>query len=56
LHCLASFPSYIIIDIKDEFAAAEAKDTGKPLTLAKNMDISRAIANFRYDQIRFSCK
>jgi aminomuconate-semialdehyde/2-hydroxymuconate-6-semialdehyde dehydrogenase len=32
----------------DEFAAAEAKDTGKPLTLAKNMDISRAIANFRY--------
>jgi acyl-CoA reductase-like NAD-dependent aldehyde dehydrogenase len=32
----------------DEFAAAEAKDTGKPLTLAKNMDISRAIANFRF--------
>lgn len=32
----------------DEFAAAESQDTGKPLTLAKNMDVSRAISNFRF--------
>ncbi len=32
----------------DEFAALESNDTGKPLTLARNMDISRAIANFRF--------
>lgn len=33
---------------KDEFAAAESKDTGKPFHIAKNVDISRAIANFRF--------
>jgi len=31
-----------------EFARLESEDTGKPITLAKNMDILRAIANFRF--------
>ena len=31
---------------KDEFAQAESLDTGKPFHVAKNVDISRAIANF----------
>ena len=33
---------------KDEFAQAESLDTGKPFHVAKNVDISRAIANFRF--------
>ena len=33
---------------KDEFAQAESLDTGKPFHIAKNVDISRAIANFRF--------
>lgn len=33
---------------KDEFAAAESKDTGKPITLATNADLARSIANFRF--------
>ncbi|KAG2373285.1 hypothetical protein C9374_012274 [Naegleria lovaniensis] len=32
----------------DEFARAESLDTGKPFTLAKNMDIARAVSNFRF--------
>lgn len=30
------------------FAAAESRDTGKPLTLAREMDVARAIANCRF--------
>jgi len=32
----------------DEFAAAESLDVGKPLWLAKQMDIGRSIHNFRF--------
>ena len=32
----------------DRFAAAESKDNGKPLTLAKSVDIPRAASNFRF--------
>lgn len=32
----------------DEFVAAESKDNGKPLWLAKAIDIPRAISNFRF--------
>jgi aminomuconate-semialdehyde/2-hydroxymuconate-6-semialdehyde dehydrogenase len=32
----------------DEFAKLESQDQGKPWMLAKNMDISRAILNFRF--------
>jgi aminomuconate-semialdehyde/2-hydroxymuconate-6-semialdehyde dehydrogenase len=32
----------------DELAALESADTGKPLSLAKRIDIPRAIANFRF--------
>ena len=32
----------------DELSAAESKDTGKPLSLARKMDIPRAAANFRF--------
>lgn len=32
----------------DELATLEARDTGKPITLARNMDIPRAIHNFRF--------
>ena len=32
----------------DKLALAESIDTGKPLALAKNMDIARAAANFRF--------
>ena len=31
----------------DEFALAESKDQGKPVALAKNMDITRAISNLK---------
>jgi acyl-CoA reductase-like NAD-dependent aldehyde dehydrogenase len=31
-----------------EFAAAESRDQGKPLTLATAVDIPRAVYNFRY--------
>jgi aminomuconate-semialdehyde/2-hydroxymuconate-6-semialdehyde dehydrogenase len=30
------------------FAAAESRDTGKPISLARSIDIPRAIANFRF--------
>ncbi|MBM3382215.1 MAG: aldehyde dehydrogenase [Betaproteobacteria bacterium] len=32
----------------DEFAEAESRDQGKPVSLARSMDISRATANFRF--------
>lgn len=32
----------------DRFAAAESKDNGKPLSLAKSVDIPRAASNFRF--------
>ena len=32
----------------DEFVAAESRDNGKPLHLAKTVDIPRAISNFRF--------
>ncbi len=32
----------------DELAAMESADTGKPISLAKRIDIPRAIANFRF--------
>lgn len=32
----------------EEFAKAESIDTGKPITLARNVDIPRAIRNFRF--------
>ncbi|HZU52788.1 MAG TPA: aldehyde dehydrogenase, partial [Holophagaceae bacterium] len=32
----------------DEAAAMESRDTGKPISLAKSLDIPRAIANFRF--------
>lgn len=32
----------------DEFVAAESKDNGKPLKLARTVDIPRAVSNFRF--------
>ena len=32
----------------EQFAAAESKDNGKPLSLAKKIDIPRAASNFRF--------
>jgi aminomuconate-semialdehyde/2-hydroxymuconate-6-semialdehyde dehydrogenase len=32
----------------DAFAAAESRDTGKPIALARSMDIPRSIANLRF--------
>jgi aminomuconate-semialdehyde/2-hydroxymuconate-6-semialdehyde dehydrogenase len=32
----------------EEFAEAESKDTGKPIRLARSVDIPRAISNFRF--------
>lgn len=32
----------------DEFALAESRDNGKPLSLAKSVDIPRAISNFQF--------
>ena len=32
----------------EEFAAAESRDQGKPVSLARTVDIPRAIANFRF--------
>ncbi len=30
------------------FAQAESKDNGKPVSLARNVDIPRAVSNFRF--------
>ncbi|HEY6205405.1 MAG TPA: aldehyde dehydrogenase family protein, partial [Chthoniobacterales bacterium] len=32
----------------EKFARAESIDTGKPITLARSLDIPRAVANFRF--------
>jgi aminomuconate-semialdehyde/2-hydroxymuconate-6-semialdehyde dehydrogenase len=32
----------------EEFAALESRDSGKPLSLARNLDIPRAVSNLRY--------
>ena len=32
----------------DEFAAAESRDSGKPVTLARSVDIPRAVSNLRF--------
>jgi len=32
----------------DEFAAAESRDSGKPIALARSVDIPRAVANLRF--------
>ena len=32
----------------DEFAEYESRDTGKPISLAKSIDIPRAVSNFRF--------
>lgn len=32
----------------DELAAMESRDTGKPITVARTVDIPRAVANFRF--------
>lgn len=32
----------------DRFAVAESKDTGKPMMLARSVDIPRAVSNFRF--------
>ena len=32
----------------EKFARAESIDTGKPLSLARTLDIPRAVANFRF--------
>ncbi|HQV66217.1 MAG TPA: aldehyde dehydrogenase [Saprospiraceae bacterium] len=37
-----------IEDRLDEFAAAESRDNGKPVSLAKSVDIPRAVSNFRF--------
>ena len=44
LHDIANY----IQDNIDDFADAESLDTGKPISLAKNLDIPRAISNFRF--------
>ena len=32
----------------DHFAELESRNTGKPITLARNVDIPRAVSNFRF--------
>lgn len=44
LHRLAD----LIEKNRDDLALAESRDTGKPLALAKNVDMYRAVANFRF--------
>ena len=40
--------SQLIEDNLERFAAAESKDNGKPISLAKSVDIPRAASNFRF--------
>jgi aminomuconate-semialdehyde/2-hydroxymuconate-6-semialdehyde dehydrogenase len=40
--------AFIIEERLDEFAKAESRDNGKPLSLAKSVDIPRAISNFEF--------
>ena len=37
----------------EKFARAESIDTGKPISLARSLDIPRAVANFRFLPRRF---
>lgn len=46
-HILFRFADLIERDL-DKFALAESIDNGKPVSLAKSVDIPRAIANFRF--------
>lgn len=40
--------SQLIFDNLDKFAEAESKDNGKPVSLAKEVDIPRAVKNFEF--------
>lgn len=40
--------SDLIAENLEEFAQAESKDTGKPIALARRMDIPRAVENFKF--------
>lgn len=40
--------SHLILENLEEFALAEAKDNGKPVWLAKEVDIPRAASNFHF--------
>jgi len=40
--------SHLIEENLDELAAAESVDNGKPLSLARSVDIPRAVANFKF--------
>jgi aminomuconate-semialdehyde/2-hydroxymuconate-6-semialdehyde dehydrogenase len=40
--------SHLIEENFEKFAQAESKDTGKPISLARRMDIPRAIENFKF--------
>ncbi|MCF7567257.1 aldehyde dehydrogenase [Sabulilitoribacter arenilitoris] len=40
--------SELLEDNLDQFAEAESKDNGKPISLAKTVDIPRAASNFRF--------
>ena len=40
-------------DRKEQLAAAESRDNGKPITQARELDIPRAAANFRFSQELF---
>ena len=40
--------SELLINRLEEFAAAESKDNGKPISLSRSVDIPRASSNFRF--------
>jgi len=40
--------SHLIEENLDELAAAESIDNGKPLSLARSVDIPRAVSNFKF--------
>lgn len=40
--------SELLINRLEEFAAAESKDNGKPISLSRSIDIPRAASNFRF--------
>lgn len=46
-HCLNRLADLIEARL-DEFAALESRDSGKPLALARRLDIPRAVSNLRY--------
>jgi aminomuconate-semialdehyde/2-hydroxymuconate-6-semialdehyde dehydrogenase len=47
-HQILSNIAQLITEQLDDFAAAESKDNGKPLKLAKAIDIPRASSNFQF--------